>query len=210
MRTQSTTCPYNSEHVVAPDQMIAHLFQCADRAQKAHLYEICPYNPAHHVLKENINEHIEQCSDRLLSIWKEQIAKNPLYSQQPLQTPELLGNFEPPPGFNSQEEVKELPKEEAKQPSKEPESWVQVKSKSRKKLQKKPKSEPVVSAKPKEGSLAEVQLSASLAKKKKNLKKKLKEIEQLEARKQRGEKLDPQQLSKISSKAQVEKDLKSI
>lgn len=89
------------------------------------------------------------------------------------------------------------------------EEWVTVKSKPKKKAPAKSESTlPVSQAE--YSTLAEFQVSASNTKNKKTLKKKLKDIQLLEQAHNRGEKLDPQQLAKVQSKAKVERELAGL
>lgn len=86
-------------------------------------------------------------------------------------------------------------------PSKADDQWVTIKSRSKKKIQ-----DPSLA---KFESLAEQQLSSN-KNKKKSIKKKLKEIQDLCKRQAAGEKLDPNQLQKIQNKKNLEKDLSAF
>jgi len=87
------------------------------------------------------------------------------------------------------------------------EEWVTIKTKPKKKAVIKFDSPTVQSE---FNTLAEYQLSAGNVKNKKNLKKKLKEIVQLEAAYHRGEKLDPQQKAKLQTKEKLEREIASL
>lgn len=86
-------------------------------------------------------------------------------------------------------------------PSKADDQWVTIKTRSKKKLQ-----DPSLV---KFESLAEQQLSSN-KNKKKAIKKKLKEIQELCKKQAAGEKLDPNQLQKIQNKKNLEKDLSAL
>ncbi|CAG9314960.1 unnamed protein product [Blepharisma stoltei] len=89
--------------------------------------------------------------------------------------------------------------------------WVTIKAKPKKKAPKKVESSGSLPISQSDfNTLAEFQVSASLTKNKKTLKKKLKEIQQLEEAYNRGEKLDPQQLLKLQSKDKTERELASL
>lgn len=100
----------------------------------------------------------------------------------------------PPPSENISEPLS------ATQP-KQDDQWVTIKTRSKKK--------PQESSQSKFESLAEQQLSSN-KNKKKSLKKRLKEIQDLCKKQAAGEKLDPNQLQKIQNKKSLEKDLSAL
>ncbi|CAG9312496.1 unnamed protein product [Blepharisma stoltei] len=94
---------------------------------------------------------------------------------------------------------------------KDEDEWVTVKSKPKKKPSKKSDSNSSLPISQSDfNTLAEFQVSASITKNKKTLKKKLKEIQLLEEAYKRGEKLDPQQMMKLQSKEKIERELESL
>jgi len=59
-------CPYNSNHVMPPMRLQWHLTKCPDKRTQGHLFASCPFNAVHIVRKEEIEKHKLSCPDKLL------------------------------------------------------------------------------------------------------------------------------------------------
>lgn len=216
-----------------------HLVQCPDKQRLGHKFAVCPYNAIHHIPKEQLETHKAKCPDRTdpdLQLHQEMqdclnrkpvtFNKNSGHSRARAQAPSnpndmylpepALQCFPLPPGF---EQGPSPPKqEEVKQPlpqDKEPADWVTVKAKVRPKRGQDTTVEAVTSqparTEPKQyESLAQYQLSKDLGKRVKTLKKRIKEINKLEAKRDRGEQLTDKETAKIACRATVEEELRGI
>lgn len=216
-----------------------HLVQCPDKQRFGHNFDVCPYNSLHHISKEQFETHKAKCPDRTDSdsqLHQEMqdclnqkpvtFNKDSAHSRAQAQAPNNpndmylpgpdLQYLLPPPGFEQgpsppkQEEAKQSP-----QQAKEPEVWVTVKAKAKSKRGQDSAAEAVtnqpVRTEPKQyESLAQYQLSKDLGKRVKTLKKRVKEMNKLEAKRDRGEQLSDKETAKVASRATVEEELRGI
>lgn len=216
-----------------------HLVQCVDKQRLGHLFDVCPYNAIHHIPKEQFAYHKAKCPDRTesdpqlrqemqevldhepVSFSKDAVQRgaavpaaspNDIYLPGPNGDQPLLQYLPPPPGFEHgpaqyrAEEVKQLPQPEEG-------AWVTVKAKA------KPRAgqvsaegkHPVPRNEPQNyTTLAQFQLSKDVGKRRKTLKKRLKEITKLEGRRDRGEPLEPKEAAKVAYRASIEEELRGI
>lgn len=194
-------CPYNPEHKMPLDSLLKHFAKCKSMKKLRNQFKVCPFNPLHHVPTSDYEMHLGTCVD-----------KSPFVVLSSDQLPVVLDPstdaalISPPPGFEppTPTDVKE-----AASPSTPPvtdTAWSEVKSK---KIKKKGDAETDAQT---ALSLAEMQLKHSLdpRKRKQELKKKLKDIENLLGKQSRGEVLDVQQLEKVRKRKAIEDELNSL
>jgi len=195
-------CPYNPEHKMPLDSLLKHFSKCKSMKKLQRHFKVCPFNPLHHIPTADYDAHIEGCKD-----------KNPLLLPALQQLTVVLdpssdvGLIPPPPGFEpaaSPTEVKEAVSPAA--PPVQDAAWSEVKAK---KPKKKADNEGELQS---DLSLAELQLRQSVdqKKRKQEIKKKLKDIDNLQGKQGRGEVLDVQQLEKVRKRKALEDELNSL
>lgn len=197
-------CPYNPEHKMPLDSLLKHFSKCKSMKKLQRHFKVCPFNPLHHMPIADYDAHVDSCKDR-----------NPLLLQAtPQQLPVVLdptsdaGLIKPPPGFEPATSPPPEPKEVVSPatPPVQDSVWSEVKAK-------KPKKRAENEGEVQSGlSLAELQLRQSVdqKKRKQELKKKLKDIDNLLGKQSRGEVLDVQQLEKVRKRKALEDELNSL
>lgn len=222
------SCPYNSEHRIAKVDLSKHIKRCKDKPdpKKAH--------PAVQVSQPSVEESktpaevkspFMATSIRIHSDVLKTIAPPPGFvstSPKKTNTKAEEETFQPidierptpvepavPAETSLPVQAPQAPKTE-RQPTAKQEEWVTAHSRKIKTKSKSAAVEDAAQTKAAYSTLAEMQLAPELNKRRKAIRKKLKDIRSLEERKGRGEKLDAQQNSKLTSKRALEQELKQL
>ena len=201
-------CPYNPEHKMPLDSLQKHFAKCKSMKKLKHLFKVCPFNPNHHVPATDFDEHKRRCKDKndfQLGVEDLQVVVDPVADVSLVTPPPGFVSLVPAPPAPTVPEPKEALSPVQPQPL-DHAAWNEVKPK---KPKKKGESEEVIAQ---ALSVAEMQLKQSVdpKKRKAELKKKLKEIENLLGKQSRGEALDLQQMEKVRKKKVLEDELSSL
>jgi hypothetical protein len=214
-------CPYNQDHQIARTDLAKHEQRCKDKPKKGRV----PQEP-----REETKTPVEVVSPysapiNIDSDVLKTIAPPPGFTSgspkkaQPKFEEEPSKTVDQPPQVPTPQAPQEVRAPKAVSapavrpppppPKKQEDDWV-IHHGKKPKVKPPPSTEAESQSRTESLSLAEMQLAPDLAKRRKAIRKKLKDIQDLEGRRSRGEKLDPQQTSKLSSKRSLEQELKQL
>jgi hypothetical protein len=213
-------CPYNQDHQIARMDLAKHEKRCKDKPKqgrktqepreetKTPVEVVSPFSAPINISPDVLKTIAPPPGFSSVSPKKTQ----PKFEEEPAKTVEQPLQV---PGPQAPQEVRRpqavsVPTvRPPPPPKKQEEEWV-VHHGKKPKVKPPPSTEAESQSRTESLSLAEMQLAPDLAKRRKAIRKKLKDIQDLEGRRSRGEKLDPQQTSKLSSKRSLEQELKQL